>query len=518
MPRAYAPLARTRLLAPNAEQLYITRRDLSSGENNRVDASQISENQTSIMQNADIGIPGRVDKRPGINLIADDVGTRTDALIGYYPTGASGRLYRADGGTLRKWTGTGNWSTIATGFASGDSTFIRGGESGENEVVFFQDDSGNPQRIQSGDTFQDLGSGATSPPKTLINHFFRNRWWALDSTFLYYSDAFSTDYSTAFAAANGFRFSGFGADRGLISVRDQELIIFMQNGIFSLAPTATPAATDKPQVLTVDHGCAERKTIQQVGDDILYLAPDGIRSLKRTIQDKLQLGVSYPLSFQLKDEFDNINWAQVSKFHSIYFQDKYIFWFCRTPSTTPNRAWIYWPATNGWAVATGTFATVNAAAKWILSGEERLYGGGQDGKVYELWVDGDDDEGTAISMSIETREEDFQLPGIYKYGGELEVVFSAVGDYDVTVSAAIDGGDYTTLGTMNLSGGAPILPVDLPFDLESANRKLQKFHLDVLGRWRRIKFKFAQTSLNTADKIRMLEYSVATCRDMYESE
>src|SRR3990167_8112382 len=275
----------------DAKPLYITRHSFSGGENDRVEGVRIADDEASVLTNADIGVPGHTDKRPGLTLIANDVGTRTYALQSYYPTGGTPAMYRIEGTNTRKWTGSGDWSAnLGTLTTSLDTSIIQGGESGENEVLFVNNGTDNPQRIQSSDTFQDLGSGATSPPKSVNQIFFNNRLWILLNGFLYYSDAFSTDYSTAFSASNGFRFSGYGGDRGLFIARDVAtdfagtIFVFMQNGIFGITPSATPASTDRPYAITTQFGAVERKCIAQMGDDLAFLAPDGIRSLRRTVQ------------------------------------------------------------------------------------------------------------------------------------------------------------------------------------------------------------------------------------------
>lgn len=516
-----------RPVAQNQKPLYIVRKLLPGGQNTRVNPSSIGEDEGTVVYNADIAVPGQADKRPGINLIANDVGTRTMALQAYYPTGGTPALYRVEGVNVRKWTGSGSWSsslgTVTTGL---DTCLLRGGESGENEVLFLQNGTDNAQRINSADAFQDLGSGATSPPKTVNNIFVNNRWWVLKNGFLYYSDAFSADYSGAFSSSNGFRFSGYGDDKGLFAIRDNAsglaatIIVFMQNGIFGLTPSATPAATDRPYVVTTNHGVVDRKCIAQMGDDIAYLAPDGVRTIKRTMQDQLQFGVSYPLSYRLKDEFDDINWNYASKFHMTFWQDKLFFFYVASSGTDINRCWVYWPALDngsgkGWAVMTGW--TITSTAKFYVSGEENLYGGSTDGKVYQIWT-GQGDNGSAVNLQIETRDEDLGQPALHKSGGELEVVAEATGNYDITVSASIDGGSYTTLGTMNLSSGAPTLPISLPFNLSSAVRISEKFHLDSLGRWKVIRFKFQHNATNSTDNIRLYEYRVLSYPDSYEEE
>lgn len=516
-------------LASDQQPLYIHREDFSGGQNTRISSGNIAENELSIAYNVDLAVPGQVDKRPGLTVIGNDSGGRTMAMSPYYPTGGTNAVYLVETTNVKKWTGSGNWSaalysSLTTGL---DSQFVQGGESGENEVLFLQNGTDNPLRINSSDTFQDLGSGGTSPPKSPISIFFNNRWWILKNGFLYYSDAFSADYSGAFSSSNGFRFSGFGGDRGLFSIRSSDttpsasIVIGMQNAIFGLSPSATPASTNTPYILTTQHGMAERKCICQVGDDIIYLATDGIRSIKKTITDQFNVGVSYPLSYRLKDEFDNINWSQSSKFHMTYWQDKLFFFFCAVGSTEINRAWVYWPALDngtgkGWAVITGW--AITATAKFFVSGQENLYGGSSDGTTYRLW-NGYDDNGTAISMQMETRDEDLGHPEIYKSGGEVEIVANTVAtSAELTVYASIDGGSYTTLGTMDIQDQSPALPQNLPFNLVGPGKISQKFHLDPLGRFRHIKFKVTHTTTNASETIRLYEINCTSYGEMYESE
>lgn len=512
------------------EPLYITRKTIAAGgQNTRLDSGSIGEDEVTIAYNADLSVPGNTDKRPGISVIGNDSGGRTMAMSPYYPTGATGGIYLVETTNVKKWTGSGNWSAalysaLTTGL---DSQFIQGGESGENEVLFLQNMTDNALRINSSDTFQGLGSGGTSPPKSLISIFFNNRWWILLNGFLYYSDAFSADYSTAFSSSNGFRFSGYGGDRGLFSIRSADttasssIIIGMQNGIFGIAPSATPVSTDRPYIITTQHGMVERKCICQMGDDIAYLAPDGIRSLKRTVNDQLQIGVSYPLSYRLKDEFANINWSQSSKFHMTFWEDKLMFFFVAAGSSEVNRAWIYWPALDngtgkGWAVVTGW--AITATAKLFVSGKENLYGGSADGTTYQLW-NGVTDNSTAINFQIESRDEDFGKPANYKSGGELEVIAQSVtGAASLDIYASIDGGDYISLGSMSIQNMSPALPINLPFSLVGSGRLSEKFHLDALGRFKRIKFKFQQNTTDTTDTVRLFEYNVTTYQEAYESE
>ena len=83
-----------------------------------------------------------------------------------------------------------------------------------------------------------------------------------------------------FTVANGSGTISVGADiTGLIVFR-QQLIIFTESSIFSL--TGNTVGDFVLQSITLDIGCTNSDTIQEVGGDIMFLAPDGLRLLSAT--------------------------------------------------------------------------------------------------------------------------------------------------------------------------------------------------------------------------------------------
>ena len=83
-----------------------------------------------------------------------------------------------------------------------------------------------------------------------------------------------------FTVASGSGTIGVGADiTGLIVFR-QQLIIFTESSIFSL--TGNTVGDFVLQSITLDIGCTNPDTIQEVGGDIMFLAPDGLRLLSAT--------------------------------------------------------------------------------------------------------------------------------------------------------------------------------------------------------------------------------------------
>lgn len=499
-------------------RLFVIRRDFSGGMNNRQHGSVIGDTQATLLLNADITVPGEVRKRPGYNLIedlSDDVGY---GLYGFEPAGGTNVVCAIHGSKLETWPGTSTFTERKTDFSSGSvSAMLKVGEDGEDDVLMIKIDGNNWFRMNQSYSFQDLGNttgGSASPPDSDVALFFRNRMWILLGNKLYYSGAFPSDYSTSFNTTSGWYLIPAGEERALVGIRDTGIICLGADEIWGINPSVTPDATDKAEKL-LEFGCIAKKTAVQVADDVLFLAKDGVRGLFRTINDKLQGGPAFPLSFPIKDEVESLSWAYINKATAIFFDNKYFISVPVDSSTTNNEVWVYYPSSNAWVIVTGW--NIADFAKVSVSGQEKLFGiDSTDGSVYELWT-GYDDEGTAIDFDEQGRKEDLGQPLITKSGGEVKVRAESSGDYDITVQVSLDDRDWETLGTLNLSGNSPTLPVALPFDLADDNIVEGIFRLDNLGPFRQIRLRLRHNDTNGSDDIKIFERSIVTYADEYET-
>lgn len=500
----------------------VVRRDFSGGQNNRVHGSRIGENQATVLTNVDLGVPSQRSKRPGTSLLEDLSNNAGLCLFGFEPDGGTNVLVAVEGTTLHT-------SPVSSGFTSRKSDFttslqtfiIKIGESGEGDVFVVGNGTDNWFRFEPDDysTPQDLGNtsgtGNDSPPLSTVGLYYGNRFWVLKSNNLYWSDAFDTDYSTAFDTTANFYRIPVGTERALVGLREEGIFVFGQDSVWAINPSATPAATDKP-VKILDRGAVANKTVVQTGDDILFLATDGVRGLFRSQQDKIQSGAAYPLSYVLKDEVESLNWGQITKASAVYFDNKYFIAVPVDASGYNNEVWVYFPASSGWMVISGW--NVADWAKIRISGEERLYYiDSNDGSVYRAWT-GFSDNGTAIVYTEEGRKEDFGLPHVKKLGGALKVRAQASGDYDLDVYASVDDQAYQLLGTMNLAGDAPVLPVSLPFTLADFNVVEEQFQLDFLGEFYQIRIKIEHTDTNGSDNIIVNEMELSAIPATYQNE
>ena len=513
----------TSATAPDDTKLFVIRRDFSGGSNTRQHASRIGENQAETIENFDIGIPGQTRKINGITLIEDLSDVAGTGALGFEPRGGTNELLVTHGQKLEGWTGTGTFTEHKTDFTTGlQTTIVKATCSGTNgDVAIISNGTDKCFQMLQNHTMQDMLDDNYSCPLTSVLTFYRNRLWALKANLLYWSDAMPSTYVSNTSSApfdrttNNFAVT-VGAERALIGVRDTGLFCIGSDAVYGVNPSVAPAATDKPEKI-LDIGCVAGKTACLVGDDVLFLAPDGVRGVMRTQQDKLQLGRAEPLSYPLRAEFESINWANVSKAVAVYWDNKYFLALPTASATYNNEVWVYYPSQQAWMVITGW--NVGAWAKLKVSGEERLYYiDSNDGSVYRAWY-GTTNNSTAISATIIGREEDCGQPLVTKNGGEIEVEADVAGSGDsLTVSVSLDGQAFQSLGTISLtSTTAPTLPVSLPFSLADSYIVREKFHLDSLGGWRTMQLKIENTDDNT-DPIIVYGYNLVTLPEEYQNE
>ena len=193
---------------------------------------------------------------------------------------------------------------------------------------------------------------------------------------------------TDFTAANGAGvISVSHTITGLIVFREQ-LIIFSRNKIQRLV--GTTVADFAVQPITDSIGCLDSDTIQEVGGDIMYLAPDGLRLLSATdrIGDFGLEVASDPIASDAKQFTD----VSVS-YSSIVIREKAqyrIFGYVGSEQAQTAQGLIATKfsaqgASNvAWATTAGIKAYV-ADSKYTSSSEQIVFAN-EDGYVYELEV------------------------------------------------------------------------------------------------------------------------------------
>ncbi len=201
---------------------------------------------------------------------------------------------------------------------------------------------------------------------------------------------------------------------GLKSFRD-DLIIFCKNSIYKLV-NINNSSTIAIQPITQNIGCLDGKSIQEIGGDLVFLAPDGIRTLAGTVRiGDVELGtVSRAIQPIMKDIADNISSFNIS---SIVIRDKsqYRLYYGTSSTGTASEGIIgtlktdTQGATNfQWAETFGIDASAAAASGFNSNGVEKHYHGDYNGYVYNH------DTGNSFNPSeVETNiKAEYQTPDL----------------------------------------------------------------------------------------------------------
>lgn len=146
----------------------------------------------------------------------------------------------------------------------------------------------------TGGSFANITLSGTQQPSSTTDNVTAafGRLWAIDGTDLKYSDALTNsawnsvfDLSTVWLS---------GMDEGIaVEEFNGHLVIFGTHSIVVYNNPWNPTGSgtlDTSQMSLVENidgvGCIARDSIQQVGNDIIFLSNTGVRSLGRTIQEK----------------------------------------------------------------------------------------------------------------------------------------------------------------------------------------------------------------------------------------
>jgi hypothetical protein len=258
---------------------------------------------------------------------------------------------------------------------------------------------------------------------------------------------FTAPYNEAdFTPANGAGEVDVGSQiTGLFVFRDQ-LIIFSREKIHRLVGNTVADFQLLP--ITDDIGCIETDTIQEVGGDVMFLAPDGLRLLSATerIGDFGLAVVSKPI----QSEFDTFISLSTS-FASVVIREKsqYRLLGFNANITAPSALGILGTQFAGqggegmsWAELRGIRAYVAYSA--FTNGIETILFANTDGFVYQM-EDGNSFDGSDIIATFSTPFVPLDDPRLRKTFYKLFLYTDPQGSVTTNVSLKLD---FDTEGTI----------------------------------------------------------------------
>ena len=243
-------------------------------------------------------------------------------------------------------------------------------------------------------------------------------------------------------------FSGSGA--GSVTISDQvegikgfreDLIVFAENSIHKLV-NINDSSNIRIDPITENVGCLSGYSIQEIGGDLIFLAPDGLRTIAGTARiGDVELGtVSKEIQPLVTDLTESINSYIIS---SIVLREKSQYRLFYTDTTIQNssqRGIIGTLRPNGfqWSETRGIEVT-EIGSGFDQNGVEQYYHGDTDGYVH-VHDSGNDFDGSNITARYATPDYDYGDLGTLKTLHYLKVSASAEGIVEPNVKVKFDYG------------------------------------------------------------------------------
>jgi hypothetical protein len=259
-------------------------------------------------------------------------------------------------------------------------------------------------------------------------------------------DNLSTVYYSVYNDPDNF--TGTGA--GSVTISDQiegikgfreDLIVFAENSIHKLV-NINDSSNIRIDPITENVGCLSGYSIQEIGGDLIFLAPDGLRTVAGTARiGDVELGtVSKEIQPLVTDLTESINSYIIS---SIVLREKSQYRLFYTDTTIQNssqRGIIGTLRPNGfqWSETRGIEVT-EIGSGFDQNGVEQYYHGDTDGYVH-VHDSGNDFDGSTVLARYATPDYDYGDLGTLKTLHYLKVSASAEGVVEPNVQVRFDYG------------------------------------------------------------------------------
>lgn len=277
------------------------------------------------------------------------------------------------------------------------------------------------------------------------------------------------DYNTYDALQNQFRITAGISDHveGLYPFAEDNLLVFNRNSIHLIQGVSGELEDTQVRLVTDEIGCVARKTIVQVGNEILFLSDNGVYAA--AFGDLYNLrGAGVPLSESVKATIDRINKAYAFKSVAAYHNNRYYLAFPIDDSVVNNALLIYNFLNKGWeSLDTNQSGwdiqnLIVASSETIGSGIGKIYTISSNGAIHILdsREDGNDYisvfPGVAaqtypIESSVTTRQYNFKTLSRKCFSTyEIHVESSDSESSDADIGVIVENHDYeATLTSVN---------------------------------------------------------------------
>lgn len=310
-------------------------------------------------------------------------------------------------------------------------------------------DGQNPAAYYDGSTYAQI-TGGNAPSDPSVGTGYQNHIFLAGDSTEPYNLWFSAPFDESdFTPASGSGVINVGFEINQLKVFRNELYIFGTNNIKKLAGTSI--ADFQLQSVTDDLGCIAPDSVIELGGDLLFLGPDGLRPVSATdkIGDVNLETVSKPIQSTVLDLIAN---QDLTKLCSVVIRQKSQFRIMFETAETLGIIGGLRPGPNGINFEFGELLGIDAtcAASGYIGKVEYVLHGGSDGKVHRQEF-GTSFDGTEI-FSL------FQTPYFYFGDPELRKIFYKVCTYlrsegtnEIILSVVYDYEDQNTLNPGNFT-------------------------------------------------------------------
>ena len=340
-----------------------------------------------------------------------------------------------------------------------------------NNRLFVLNGTDNVLSIDGSLSVTNEGNTNTDPPRGTVGEWTTNNrlfiaglLTAAGKDYVYFSDALDPQ---AFSRnTNNFIVrSGFGSKITQLKMfKEFELIIYKDDSIFVLnMDGATPLTDWNLKPLSTSIGCPAGRTVQDIGNDHIFLANDGVRLLSRTTFDKLRVGV---ISEPVQDVINSINQDAIQNSvgwfeNGLYIlgvpvgtstnPNKFLIWdsIAANRNGDPNTAWTTIP-TDTWNFSCMSSFGFGDNKKTIVAGDGRSLS-----LCYKV-LSGNTDDGEAIIQTIIGKDQDFGDSFLKKIFDPTYVIADCLNDESISgtyqVSLSVDRNTFVQFATLTSSG------------------------------------------------------------------
>ena len=299
-----------------------------------------------------------------------------------------------------------------------------------------------------------IGSGAgTAPTDPESVRAYHNHMFYSQDNIVYFSAPFDENDFTPASGAGSFNVKEEVKEMKLF--RDS-LIIFCVNSIQKI--TGTSLSNFTLQHIADDIGTIAGYSVQEVAGDLVFLSPDGIRTLAGTERiDDTELGT---ISTNIQDRVNNFTGAEHVTSVVIRNKNQYRVFYplAGTPEDSAKGTIAVVKGNDAWEFSDTLGIKPSATASGYYNGEELvLHGGYIDGIIYQQEFGNDFD---GIAMDALFRSPDHSISDI----GENKIVHRVILEID-------NEGTLTTDFYILYNGESIDTPQPLPYTLSSTGGK-----------------------------------------------